>query len=305
MRFEPRRQEWFFGGERRRYDDGDSLVIKRQDLAATTATDLARALRRASAAGAESDQVIIDLAPDDEYSPKETVGGPIAFRLDADGVLLVELTFDGDTYVEDVAEFDTALRPLITPFLRRSRAVLQHLEPDGHRSTAPYFHRAGLAVPTRSRTLLDLYTIADNLADLIGATQGGTLTCDTAIDLVLGGHAQLLTGLPESSWLEVKAQHYDLATPAGTISTAEAVSRFCNAEDGGVVIIGMDTSLRSGVEVIRSVRPVPLDGKTARRYRQACENRLVPFPVGLRVETVPTGPVRAWSSSRCRRNPRS
>lgn len=61
-------------------------------------------------------------------------------------------------------------------------------------------------------------------------------------------------------------------TPIGTISTADAVSRFCNAEDGGVVIVGMDTSQRSGVEVIRSVRPVPLDGKTARRYRQAIEN---------------------------------
>lgn len=74
-----------------------------------------------------------------------------------------------DTYVGNDGEFDTSIRPLITPYLRRSRAVLQYLEPDGERSTASFFHRVGLAVPTRSRTLLDLYPIADDLADLIAA----------------------------------------------------------------------------------------------------------------------------------------
>lgn len=58
--FEPHRGEWFFGEEQRRYDGGDSLVIKKQDLAAATATDLARALRRARTAEAEPDEVIID-----------------------------------------------------------------------------------------------------------------------------------------------------------------------------------------------------------------------------------------------------
>lgn len=32
-------------------------------------------------------------------------------------------------------------------------------------------------------------------------------------------------------------------------------------------------------------------------------NELFPFPVGLRDDTVETGPDQAWSSSRCRRKP--
>lgn len=72
---------------------------------------------------------------------------------------------------------------------------------------------------------------------------------------MLGGHAKHLIGLAENSWLDVKSQHYDLATLTGKISTAEAVSRFCNAEEGGVVIIGMDTKPRPGGETIKSVRP--------------------------------------------------
>ena len=69
-----------------------------------------------------SDEVIVDAAPDDQYSPKETVGGPISYRLNNDGKLLVELTFSNNTYAEDSTGFDDALRPLITPYLQRNRA---------------------------------------------------------------------------------------------------------------------------------------------------------------------------------------
>jgi hypothetical protein len=126
---------------------------------------------------------------------------------------------------------------------------------------------------------------------ITGNKQGGALTRDTAVDLVLGGHAHLLIGLPENSWLEVKAQHYNLATTTGTVSIADAVSRFCNAEDGGVVIVGMDTSQRLGVELIRSVRPART-GSTRSRTASASTPCL---PV----------PVTVWSSSQCRRNPKS
>jgi hypothetical protein len=33
----------------------------------------------------------------------------------------------------------------------------------------------------------------------------------------------------------------ELDTDQGKISLAKAVSRFCNAEDGGIVVVGMDT----------------------------------------------------------------
>lgn len=164
VRFDLDEGEWYFGGEPRGDNGTGVLVIKRIDLAVSTASDLARGLCKAHKHGMARSKVIVDTAPDDEYSPEETVGGPIAFRLDDDGTLLVELTFTNDTYIDDDASgLETILSPLITPYLRRNHAVARRIEPDLQRSMAPYFHTVRLAVPTRSRTLLDLYTVADNL----------------------------------------------------------------------------------------------------------------------------------------------
>jgi hypothetical protein len=107
----------------------------------------------------------------------------------------------------------------------------------------------------------------------------------------VGGRADLLAGLPESSWLDVKSQHYNLDNDQGKIALAEAVSRFCNAEGGGIVVVGMDTKkIAGGGEIIKSLRPVPLDPRTSRRYRQAVENRVFPFPSGLNIDIVETSP---------------
>lgn len=108
------------------------------------------------------------------------------------------------------------------------------------------------------------------------------------MDLIIGGRADLLIGLPEGSWLEVKSHHYDLGTARGKISLAESVSRFANAEGGGIVVVGMDTKRVPGGELIKSIRPVAIDSATSRRYRQTIENRIFPFPTALKVQTVET-----------------
>lgn len=53
VRYDPRADGWHFGDQRRRSDGAYSLVIKHADLASATATDLARALRKARQSEAE------------------------------------------------------------------------------------------------------------------------------------------------------------------------------------------------------------------------------------------------------------
>jgi hypothetical protein len=65
------------------------------------------------------------------------------------------------------------------------------------------------------------------------------------------GHTSVLIGQPEGHWLDVKRAHYDLSTDAGKIKLAQSVSRFCNAEDGGLVVIGMSTKKVPGSEEVR------------------------------------------------------
>ncbi len=286
VRYDPRGDRWLFGGEQRRSDGADSLVIKRVDLQVSTATDLARALREARRRELEPDSVIIDLAPDDEYSPKESVVDDVHFYLLPDGRLAVNVGLSSEVYMDSDEDFAAVVAPLVSPLLARISAQLHSASCDGHRSTAPYFHSATITVNTRGKTLQDLYDIAKQVQDLYEAATGGELRPDTMVDLILGGRAELLIGQREGPWLDVKSQHYDLQTPHGKIALSQAVARFCNAETGGLVVFGMDTKRVPGGEIIRSIKPVPVDSATPRRYRQAIESSLFPFPDGLRVETV-------------------
>jgi len=72
----------------------------------------------------------------------------------------------------------------------------------------------------------------------------------------------------------------------GKISLAESVGRFANAEEGGIVVVGMETKHIPGGEIIRSVRPVAVNTATSRRYRQVIEHRLVPFPSSIKIQIV-------------------
>lgn len=282
--------QWSFGGALRRYNGAYSIVIKHGDLAAATATDLARTLRQARADEDEPHEILIDRAPADEYWPKDAIVEPIEFLLLDDSRLAVNITYTSDDYVDDDAQLAAVVSPLIEPLLKRHKTELVTVRVDGDRAAAPYFHTITLAVPTRGKTLQQLYDIADSVLTLIDAATAGHVTRKTAVDLILGGRADLLIGLPEGPWLDVKSHHYDLTTPAGQISLTHAIARFGNAEDGGVVVVGMDTKRVPGGEIIKSIRPVPIDGATIRRYRQAIENRLFPFPYGLTIEPVETAP---------------
>jgi hypothetical protein len=289
VRYDPHyRYAWFFGDHRRLYDGADSLVIKRNDLSAATATDLARALRKARRCNAEPEAVLIDVAPDDEYSPKESVVDPISFTLLDDGRLAVRCGLTSDDYIDDDRQLHATVTPLIEPLLRRHRAHLAGVQADAYRSTAPYFHEALITTPTRDKTLAQLYELAKSVTTLFDAATKGHMTRETVADLIIGGRADLLIGLPEGAWLDVKSQHYDLTTARGKISIAEAVSRFANAEEGGIVVVGMDTKGIPGGELIKSVRPVPIGTAITRRYRQAIENRIFPFPTALMIQTVET-----------------
>ena len=98
-----------------------------------------------------------------------------------------------------------------------------------------------ITTSTRGKTIDQLYAIAESVSRLYDASTTGQLTRETVVDLIIGGRPDLLIGQPEGEWLDVKSQHYDLTTTRGKISLAESVSRFANAEEGGIVIVGMDT----------------------------------------------------------------
>jgi hypothetical protein len=115
VEFQAQDDAWFFAGERRLDDGAYSLVLKRRDLGGTTATDLARALRKSRRHEQEPESVVIDSAPDDEYSPKESVVDKISFLLRDDETLGVEVAFSGDRYTEDDKQLSNAIGQVLSP----------------------------------------------------------------------------------------------------------------------------------------------------------------------------------------------
>jgi hypothetical protein len=112
------------------------------------------------------------------------------------------------------------------------------------------------------------------------------LVANRSRTLLRGGHAEALVGQAEGQWLEAKRQHCDLGGTAGTISLAQAVARFANAEQGGLVVVGLETKDAAGEEVIRKVTPMPHDPRIVRKYKQILEHRLYPPVDGLQIEAI-------------------
>lgn len=274
---------FWFGGRRRKHSD-DGVVVHPDDLAGSHATDLQRLLRRLASEGAYTDRVLIT-ATDEEWMAEDGAPvEPVSFSLEGNQ-LVVAITYQSDLYEDEGAP--TAHLALVKPVLNRSGLTIAAWTVDPYSATKPWIWRLALRCPTRGRSLRDLFDVGSEILTLLEAASAGTLTRESVAGLVRGGQLHALIGQPEGHWLDVKSQHYDLAGAAGRVALAQSVARFANAEEGGVVVVGMTTKAVPGGEVIRNVTPVPLQAGMARRYQQVCDERIFPPVFGLTVEQVP------------------
>ncbi|GGJ21454.1 AlbA family DNA-binding domain-containing protein [Paenarthrobacter histidinolovorans] len=281
-------REWSFGGKARSYDrHTDQLVVHRSDLDLCTATDLQWALRQAQEEGGPERVNVASV--DEQYMGVEGITvEPVEFQLDG-GALTVAFTFV-DEFPEaeqdgDVGRFTEALQPLLS----KHRATLLAIDGDDY-SGAHRIWNVCLGFKLRGRKLAAMFQAGLDMCDLMDALAGGELTRETAGHLVRAGHADVLIGQPEGQWLEAKSQHYDFSTLRGEISLAQAVSRFCNSEDGGIVVIGMSTKKTPAGEHIRQLNPMPATAGIVLKYQRILENRLFPLVRDLQIDAVAAGP---------------
>jgi hypothetical protein len=276
---------WEFAGRRRPVDDIGDPVAHLDDLTGCTATDLYAALRRSSDWYVTSSQLWVSegLGPDDDVEDGPVM--PVSFVLDA-GSLVMRLVHVTSDYIDDETELFDRIQRILAPLLGRHRMWLASAEHDGSRRTAPWAVHIGIGFHYRARIAADLVDVGLDALALLDAVQNGNLDREQVADLLRGGHAEALVGQAEGQWLEAKRQHYDLASTAGKIALAQAVSRFANAEEGGLVVVGLTTKGSAGQDVIRKVTPVPHDPRIVRKYQQILEHRLYPPPDGLHIEAI-------------------
>jgi hypothetical protein len=264
----------------------DEFFAYFDDIADASATSLRNALR---AADARSEPVTWSGVErslfDSEYSPAE----PVSLSLDRRGELTLDASFFIDEYADESDQSEKIKRLLTKGVVPQSRGIVSTVEPDPHYAASPWLWHVKIQPAVRGRSLRDLRDLGLEAIALAEAASGGVMDRGRVVGLLRGQYAGVLVGQPESAWLDVKSQSYDVSIEAGKIALAQAVARFANGDQGGLVIVGMATRATQSGEVIRKVTPIPSEPRLVRRYWQALERHLFPLPDGLVIETVDRG----------------
>lgn len=292
MKYLRRTDEWIVLEGSRRGGDMGELVLMQEELSAISATDVKNALvARAANFDQSEEQALISAVPEGYFDE-----GPYRdVRLIWDGeAMLVSFTHIM-TWPEDAEEEEVAvgLRHLLAPQLRQSLTQIKSVEPSYSYVAPDLAFDITLTVRTRGKTIQEIVDLADAAQLLCNAYSYGAVTRESAADLIRGGAGRLLEGQPEGSWLEAKSQEYDLTTTRGSISLAQAVARFCNAENGGLIVVGAQTKKTVGAETISKMRGVSTRTGRPARYQQVINDRVYPPPFALRIEQLDAGDQRS------------
>ncbi|MCT2085171.1 hypothetical protein M3D75_03485 [Microbacterium enclense] len=293
VKYLSRSDEWVVLESRRRGGGMGELVLMEEELSAVSATDVKNALvTRAANFDQVEEQALISAVPEGYFDE-----GPYRdVRLIWDGEALLVGFTHVMTWPEDADEEDVAiaLGRVLVPHLRQSGSRMKSVEPNYSYVAPDLAFDIMLTVRSRGKTIQEIVDIADGAQLLCSAFSDGTVTRESAADLIRGGAGRLLEGQPEGSWLEAKSQEYDLTTTRGAISLAQAVARFCNAENGGLVVVGAQTKKTVGAENISRMRGVSARTGRPARYQQVINERVYPPPFALRIEQLDAGEERSF-----------
>lgn len=275
---------WYFGGTRRYDDRAGAIVVSRRDLAACTVAAFRRQMLRADRHLLMPERVMIADDGLDDFDSELVGVEPVWFEMQQDGEVVVRVhLFPPHDYEPDDVAPDVAAA--VRPFLERSRArLIEESTPDYHNTDSLLVGAA-----TRGKTLEDLFRIGEGVSLLGQAFLTKSPGRTTLRDLVLSGHAGLVIGQHENEWFDAKSDHYLYdRSDVGKIRLARAIAQFCNGDAGGTIVVGMKTGKATDRDSDRVVKltPVPVDGKIVRRYREAIEKHLFPFPLDLQIDMV-------------------
>ena len=288
-------EEWVVRGKERQPGVNGELVLTKQDLAHVEAVDLKAALV-SHADNHDRDDCEAEVSDlHEDHFDADYGGGQVRFEL-RQGNLLVSLVHLSEWPEDDDEDaLVLSVRRLVEPLLGHVGASLHSIEVDYDWCVIQTIAvRLRLQVPWGGRTLDQLFAVGEDVLRLCDAFGAGEITRDSVADLVRGGCAGLLVGQPEGHWLDVKSQEYDLTSTHGKISLAQAVARFANAEEGGLIVIGATAKKIPGGEEIRKVRGVaPRQKDTDALYLRVLDDHLYPPVMGIRIDVVPTEDERA------------
>lgn len=176
------------------------------------------------------------------------------------------------------------LAQILRPQLMRHRATMLALTEE----LLPLANIARMTVEIspRGRTVGDALQVGDDLLALWQASLGRELTPTGVADLIRAQRPELLIGQVETVWFEAKGGSYDFKDDRNAIEFAKDISALGNRQEGGVLVIGLTTSKRDGVDTVKAVRPIPVGDIRSTRHQQVLDKWVFPRLQDVVIETV-------------------
>jgi hypothetical protein len=170
---------------------------------------------------------------------------------------------------------------LLRPLLKKCRGTLSRVMPiESPRGSSV---EVTVEISSRGRTVSDALEIGEDIGLLLEAAFAtGPLRAATAAELIRTGHHEVLSGQPESDWLDAKGRLYELGA-VGNFLLAGDVAAFANA-GGGVIVIGLRTSRTRGQDIISRSRPVDLADFNLAKHHAVIRDWIYPRPRGVRFD---------------------
>lgn len=143
-------------------------------------------------------------------------------------------------------------------------------------------------------TMATLMDGAAAMSDYLNATQTGPLHASGVLNLLRGGHFNVLLGEQESDYLEVKKQMHPIVAPGDTgkrakVELAQDIARFANGDVDAVLVIGYREKAGGGNE-IGTLTPVADSTLDITQIQNLLDERIMPPVDGLIIEKFPTSP---------------
>lgn len=261
-------------------DDIGDLRAPLEVLRDASATSLRQAVARYQHEhGGESTTVWTSTTPAAHFSITYSPLEPTALEVSPKRILLRTIAELRTTLTED------ALENITRSFLEDAGASLLECDVEGEGFDT--YWSVVYEVRSRGRTVEQLLAYGGRLEAFLGALDPtGSIAPDSIAPLARRGFLDVLLGHPETAWLDVKSQGYDLAEDFKRVELARDVAAFANSEHGGILLVGASTRSIGGTDVITKVAPVPVDSINPRRYRAVIDARVVPPVEHLGVEAV-------------------
>ena len=217
-------------------------------------------------------------SPEDGFSP---------YFDDSSGLFSVLLLAGEHLFIQTWAPVDTpagraAIDGLLSPLLERHRAARVDVGVEEYGDLVVDW-------PMRGRTVADAWAFHGELRTLLSAASSGELSPSTALDLLRAGRGDLLSGQPESAWLEVKAVPYDLDDRNVRFELGKDVAAMANSRAGGIIVLGMsnEKKKRKGeVDTVGAYNEFDLKRVKRQRYRHLVANLVYPTLTGFEVELI-------------------